>query len=362
MGGAAAWPIWKVNGMRHCARIKSAWRRTWVCRWIAAVALLINPSWAGAAENEISLLNVSYDPTRELFQAFNAQFITHYKSLTGEAVKIVQSHGGSGKQARSVIEGLRADVVTLALAYDIDVIARHHLLATNWESLLPWDASPYTSTIVFLVRQGNPKGIHDWDDLTKPGTKIITPNPKTSGGARWNFLAAWGYVTLGLGKDEQAAREFVSQLFHNVPVLDSGARGSTTTFVQKQIGDVFITWENEGSLALKEYGSNRFEVIYPSISILAQPCVAVVDRNVDRRGPKVRAAAEEYLRYLYSEAGQTLAAELGYRPANPEILAKYRSRYPEIKMFTIKQAAGSWAQAQERFFGEDGVFDRIYHR
>lgn len=317
--------------------------------------------WVGAAEDQISLLNVSYDPTRELFQAFNAQFVTHYRNLTGDSVKIVQSHGGSGKQARSVIEGLRADVVTLALAYDIDVIAKHHLLATNWESRLPWEASPYTSTIVFLVRRGNPKAVHDWSDLVKPGIQVVTPNPKTSGGARWNFLAAWGYVTVGLGQDELAAREFVSRLFHNVPVLDSGARGATTTFVQKQIGDVFITWENEGSLALKEYGSNRFEVIYPSISILAQPCVSVVDRNVDRRGPKVRAAAEEYLQYLYSNSGQELVAQLGYRPANPGVLAKYRNRYPEIKMFTIKQVAEDWAAAQSRFFNEDGVFDRIYH-
>jgi len=326
------------------------------------VAMAVSLHSVEAAENEISLLNVSYDPTRELFQAYNARFITHYLELTGNAVKIVQSHGGSGKQARSVIEGLRADVVTLALAYDIEVIAKHHLLAANWESRLPSQASPYTSTIVFLVRQGNPKGIHDWADLAKPGMQVITPNPKTSGGARWNFLAAWGYVTLGLGQDDQAAREFVSRLFHNVPVLDSGARGSTTTFVQKQIGDVFITWENEGELALKEYGRTRFEVIHPSISILAQPCVSLVDRNVDRRGPKVRAAAEEYLRYLYSNTGQELVAQLGYRPANPEVLAKYRSRYPEIKMFTIKQVAGSWEQAQTRFFSEDGVFDRMYHQ
>lgn len=340
----------------------SVWHRTWIRRWTVIIAIALSQYWVEAAENQISLLNVSYDPTRELFQAFNAQFINHYRERTGETVKIVQSHGGSGKQARSVIEGLRADVVTLALAYDIEVIAKHHLLATNWESRLPWEASPYTSTIVFLVRQGNPKGIHDWDDLIKPGILVVTPNPKTSGGARWNFLAAWGYVTLGLGRDDKAAEDFVSRLFHNVPVLDSGARGSTTTFVQKEIGDVFITWENEGELALREYGRTKFEVIHPSISILAQPCVSVVDRNVDRRGPKVRAAAEEYLKYLYSDPGQELIATLGYRPANPEVLARYRNRYPEIKMFTIKQVAGSWAQAQARFFSEDGVFDRIYHQ
>lgn len=340
----------------------SVWHRTWISRCAAIIAISLSLNRVDAADNQISLLNVSYDPTRELFQAFNAQFISHYRELTGDTVKIVQSHGGSGKQARSVIEGLRADVVTLALAYDIEVIAKHHLLATNWESRLPWEASPYTSTIVFLVRQGNPKGIKDWDDLVKPGTQVVTPNPKTSGGARWNFLAAWGYVTLGLGKEDKAAEEFISRLFHNVPVLDSGARGSTTTFVQKEIGDVFITWENESELAMREYGRTKFEVVYPSISILAQPCVSVVDRNVDRRGPKVRAAAEEYLKYLYSNPGQELVATLGYRPANPEVLARYRSRYPEIKMFTIKQVAGNWAQAQARFFSEDGVFDRIYHQ
>jgi len=330
---------------------------------ILGIVFLGMAIWACAVRGaDIQLLNVSYDPTRELYAAYNARFIEYYRGLSGRTVKIAQSHGGSGKQARSVIEGLRADIVTLALAYDVQAIANHHLIAPDWETRLPHEAAPYTSTIIFLVRRGNPKQVRDWPDLTRPGVKVITPNPKTSGGARWNFLAAWGYVTIGQGGSAAAATEFVTRLYRNVPVLDAGARGATTTFVQKEIGDVFICWENEAELALREYGTNRLAAVYPSISILAQPCVAVVDRNVDRRGAVVRAAAEAYLRHLYSDGVQELIAQHGYRPANRAVLEKYRSRYPAISMFTVKQVAGSWAEAQPRFFGEEGVFDRIYRR
>jgi sulfate transport system substrate-binding protein len=309
---------------------------------------------------ELQLLNVSYDPTREFFTAYNAKFAEHYRALTGQTVKISQSHGGSSKQARSVIEGLRADVVTLALAYDIQVIADHHMIKPDWMSRMQWDASPYTSTVMFLVRKGNPRQIRDWDDLVRSGVKVITPNPKTSGGARWNFLAAWGYVTIAQGASDAAAAEFMAKLYRNVPVLDSGARGATTTFVQRKIGDVFVTWENEALLARNEYGSDALQMVYPSVSILTQPCVAVVDRNVDRRGPSVRAAAEEYLKYLCTDTMQELIAQHGYRPANPAILAKYRQRYPALKLFTLKQVTGNWGAAQRRFFSEDGVFDQIY--
>ena len=310
---------------------------------------------------DLTLLNASYDPTREFYSAYNAQFTVFYKQLTGKNVRIIQSHAGSGKQARSVIEGLKADVVTLALAYDVDIIASHKLIHADWEKSLPLEASPYTSTIVFLVRKDNPKQIRDWDDLARAEVKVITPNPKTSGGARWNFLAAWGYITLGQGKSEEAARDYVSRVFHNVPVLDSGARGSTTTFVQKEIGDVYITWENEASLAMKEYKKAELQIVYPSISILAQPCVAVVDRNVDRKGPEQRAAAESYLRHLYEEPMQELIAQHGFRPSNKKIESKYRDRYPELKLFTVKEVCGSWQEGQKRFFGEDGVFDKIFH-
>ena len=313
-----------------------------------------------ALGDQITLLNVSYDPTRELFTAYNAAFITHYSKFSGKSIKINQSHGGSGKQARSVIEGLRADITTLALAYDIQVIANHHLINSDWESRLPYESSPYTSTIVFLVRKNNPKKIFDWPDLIRPDVQVITPNPKTSGGARWNFLAAWGYVTIGTQQSEMIATDYIRRLYHNVPVLDSGARGSTTTFVQKEIGDAYISWENEAGLALKEYGTNNLSVVYPSISILAQPCVALVDRNVGRRGPEVRAAAEEYLRYLYTDAMQELIAQNGYRPANERILVKYSSRYPSIRLFTVKDVAGNWVNAQKKFFAEDGIFDKIY--
>ena len=333
-------------------------------RFVLAALLFFNVAasffFISVQAETIQLLNVSYDPTREFFKAYNDLFYRFYRENAGVEVKISQSHGGSGKQARSVIEGLRADVVTLALAYDIQMIAEHRLLNKDWETLLPLDASPYTSAIIFLVRKGNPKGIRDWSDLVKPGVSVITPNPKTSGGARWNFLAMWGYITIGRKGTESEALDFTARLFRNVPVLDSGARGATTTFVQKEIGDVYITWENEAFLALKEYGQGKFERVYPSISILAQPCVSVVDRNVDRRGPAVRAAAAAYLKHLYSPEAQELIAQQGYRPSDATAIEKHRDRYPAITLFSIKQVAGNWRDAQKKFFGEDGVFDRIY--
>jgi sulfate/thiosulfate-binding protein len=324
--------------------------------WLLSLGRGLN----GQSAERLELLNVSYDPTRELFAAYNRKFQEHYQSLTGEKVTIMQSHGGSGKQARAVIEGLRADVVTLALAYDIEVIAQHRLLAADWQSRLPHDSSPYTSTIVFLTRQGNPRQIRDWGDLVSSNTQVITPNPKTSGGARWIFLAAWGYITIGQGRDDRAAEDFVTRLYRHVPVLDTGARGATTTFVQKGIGDVYLTWENEASLVLRESGVQQFTVVYPAISILAQPCVAVVDRTVNRRGKRVQAAALEYLRYLYDDEAQDLIAQQGYRPVKAPVLERYRDRYPAIRLFTLREVAGSWAEAQKRFFNEDGIFDRIY--
>jgi sulfate/thiosulfate transport system substrate-binding protein len=310
---------------------------------------------------DVQLLNVSYDPTRELYTEYNARFAEHYLNKAGVTVKILQSHGGSGKQARSVIDGLRADVVTLALAYDVQAIADRKLIGADWETRLPSDASPYTSTIVFLVRQGNPKNIRDWSDLVRPGIQVITPNPKTSGGARWNFLAAWGYVTLGKQGGEAEATAFVKELFKHVPVLDSGARGATTTFVQKELGDVYLAWENEALLATREYAAQKLQLVYPSISILAQPSVALVDRNVDSRGPEFRAAATEYLQHLYTAEIQELIARNGYRPIDKAVLARHRQQYPEIKLFTIKEVATNWPAAQRRFFSEDGIFDRISH-
>lgn len=327
----------------------------------------------GSAQADVMLLNVSYDPTRELYQEFNKAFAQYWKEKTGETVTIRQSHGGSGKQARSVIDGLEADVVTLALAYDIDAIhEKAGLLPQDWQSRLPHNSAPYTSTIVFLVRKGNPKGIKDWNDLVKPGISVITPNPKTSGGARWNYLAAWGYALYQeLGdfaklKDPAAVRqaeakalEFVMALFKNVPVLDSGARGSTTTFVQRGIGDVLLAWENEAFLAVNELGKDKFEIVVPSISILAEPPVAVVDRFVDKHG--TRAAAEAYLHYLYSPAGQQIAARHYYRPVSPEAVdPEDAKRFPELKLFTIDEAFGGWAKAQAEHFNDGGIFDQIY--
>jgi sulfate/thiosulfate transport system substrate-binding protein len=307
-----------------------------------------------------SMLNVSYDPTRELYQEFNRLFAKQWAEKTGEDVSVRMSHGGSGKQARAVIDGLAADVVTLALAYDIDEIsAKSGLLPKDWQSRLPFNSSPYTSTIVFLVRKGNPKAIRDWDDLVKQGVSVITPNPKTSGGARWNFLAAWGYTLRKSGGDEAKAKEFVSSLYKNVPVLDTGARGSTTTFVQRKLGDVLIAWENEAFLALDEFKADALEVVVPSVSILAEPPVALVDGNVDRN--KTRDVAEAYLQYLYSPDGQRLAAKHFYRPRKPEYAAAEDvARLPKLDLFTIDQVFGGWTKAQAVYFSDGGVFDQLY--
>ena len=311
------------------------------------------------ADQRIQLLNVSYDPTRELFTEYNAAFAKHWEAQTGQRVSIKQSHGGSGKQARSVIDGLPADVVTLALAYDVDALhQKAGLIPADWQARLPDNSSPYYSTIVFLVRKGNPKGIRDWDDLVKEGVSVITPNPKTSGGARWNYLAAWEFAKRKAGGDEAQAQAFVTRLFKNVPVLDSGARGATTTFAQRGIGDVFISWENEAFLALKEFGPDQFEIVAPSLSILAEPPVAVVDKIVDRRGTRV--VSEAYLNYLYSEEGQEIAAHNYYRPRLATIKARYADTFPKIELFTIDEAFGGWNSAQQKHFSDGGVFDQIY--
>ena len=307
---------------------------------------------------DVTLLNVSYDPTRELYQEINQACARHWKATTGGTVTIQQSHGGSGKQARSVIDGLQADVVTLALAYDIDALHLHgDLVPAEWQQRLPENSSPYTSTIVFVVRKGNPKDVKDWDDLIKPGVSIITPNPKTSGGARWNYLAAWGYALRQSGGDQARAREFVTRLYQNVPVLDSGARGSTTTFVQREIGDVLIAWENEAFLALKEFGTDKFEVVAPSASILAEPPVTVVDRVVDRK--RTRKVAEEYLRFLYTEEGQRIAGKNFYRPRLASVAQTFEKMFPRLTLFTIQETFGGWPQAQKTHFNDGGVFDQI---
>lgn len=312
----------------------------------------------GATAKNIELLNVSYDPTRELYVEFNKAFAAHWKAKTGDDVTIKQSHGGSGKQARSVIDGLSADVVTLALAGDIDPIhSIANLLPADWIKRLPDNSAPYTSTIVLLVRGGNPKGIKDWDDLAKPGVSVITPNPKTSGGARWNYLAAWEFARAKYGSDEKA-KEFVAKLYKNVPVLDSGARGSTTTFVQRGIGDVFISWENEAFLALKEFGADKFEIIVPSASILAEPSVSVVDKVAKKKG--TTEVAKAYLEYLYSEEGQDLAGKHFYRPRSAKALAKYGDVFPKLKLFTIEEKFGGWTKATKDHFADGGTFDQIY--
>jgi sulfate transport system substrate-binding protein len=311
------------------------------------------------ASGAVRLLNVSYDPTRELYQEIDAAFARQWKAKTGMDVQIGQSHGGSGKQARSVIDGLQADVVTLALAYDIDSIAeRAHLLAVDWQSRLPNNSAPYTSTIVFLVRKGNPKHIRDWDDLVRPGVSVITPNPKTSGGARWSYLAAWGQALKKNHGDERKAEEFVTRLYRNVPVLDSGARGATTTFAQRGIGDVLLTWENEAFLALNEVGSDKLEVVTPEVSILAEPPVAVVDKVAARHGTTETAKA--YLEFLYTEEGQEIGARNYYRPRSAQAIAKYPGRFPKLQLFTIDELFGGWRKAQQRHFEDGGVFDRIY--
>lgn len=312
-----------------------------------------------AAEAPVTLLNVSYDPTRELYQDYNAAFVKYWKAKTGQTVTIQQSHGGSGSQARSVIDGLEADVVTLALAYDIDAIAeKAKLIPTQWQKRLPDNSAPYTSTIVFLVRKGNPKNIKDWDDLVKPGVTVITPNPKTSGGARWNYLAAWGYALKKNNNNSQKAQEFVTKLFKNVPVLDSGARGSTNTFVQRGIGDVLLAWENEAFLAINELGKDKFEIIVPSLSILAEPPVTIVDKVVDKRG--TRKVAEEYLKYLYSKEGQEIAARNYYRPRLKSVAQKYETQFTKVKLFTIDEVFGGWQKTQTIHFNDGGIFDKIY--
>ena len=308
---------------------------------------------------DITLLNVSYDPTRELYQDYNTAFAKYWKAKTGDNVTVNQSHGGSGKQARAAIDGLPADVVTLALAYDVDVIAdKAKLFPKKWQSRLPHNSSPYTSTIVFLVRKGNPKGIKDWDDLIRPGVSVITPNPKTSGGARWNYLAAWGYVLKKAGGEEQQARDFIAKLYKNVPVLDSGARGSTITFVERGIGDVFISWENEAFLAVNELGKGQLEIVVPSVSILAEPPVTVVDKVAKKHG--TYEVAEAYLKYLYSEEGQEIAAKNFYRPRLESVAAKYADKFPKVNLFTIDDVFGGWQKAQKTHFDDGGVFDKLY--
>ncbi len=324
---------------------------------VATLAIVTTAGSAFAAK--VELLNVSYDPTRELYQDFNKAFAAHWKKQTGDDVTIRQSHGGSGKQARAVIDGVDADVVTLALAYDIDAIAQKaQKLAPDWQKQFAHNSSPYTSTIVFLVRKGNPKKIKDWNDLIRPDIKVITPNPKTSGGARWNYLAAWGYAQKLPGGNEQKAAEFVGKLFANVPVLDSGARGATVTFAERGIGDVLLAWENEAQLAGKEWGPDKFDTIYPSVSILAEPPVAIVDKNVDKKG--TRKVAEAYLHYLYSREGQELAAQNYYRPIDKEVAAKYAKQFPVLKLLTVDQDFGGWAKAQKTHFSDGGTFDKIY--
>ena len=324
-----------------------------------AIALFAVASLAAANAGDLKLLNVSYDPTRELYKDVNAAFAQQWKAKTGQNVIINQSHGGSGAQARAVIDGLDADVVTLALAYDIDAVAQKgHLLAPDWQKRLPDNATPYTSTIVFLVRKGNPWKIHDWADLVKPGIQVITPNPKTSGGARWAYLAAWAYALKAPGGNAEKAKAFVAALYHHVPVLDTGARGSTTTFVQRGIGDVLLDWENEAQLALKEQGGDKLEVVYPKVSILAEPPVAVVDKNVDRHG--TRKVAEAYLQFLYTKQAQEIEAKNFYRPRDAEILKAHAKSFPAITLYTIDEVFGGWTKAQATHFADGGVFDQIY--
>ena len=325
---------------------------------LAAGIVALGTLTAAAFADDQTLLNVSYDPTRELYADINKAFAAKWQAETGNTLVIKQSHGGSGKQARSVIDGLEADVVTLALAYDVDAIADAGLLDKNWQAKLPDNSSPYTSTIVFLVRKGNPRQIKDWSDLIKPDIKVITPNPKTSGGARWNFLAAWGYALDQNGGDEEKAKAFVKALYKHVPVLDSGARGSTVTFVERGIGDVLLAWENEAFLAVKEMGADKVEIVVPPRSILAEPPVAVVDTVVDQHG--TRALAEAYLQFLYSPEGQEIAARNFYRPRQADVAAKYADRFPKLDLFTLSEKFGDWRQAQKKFFADGGVFDEIY--
>ncbi|ACL65534.1 sulfate ABC transporter, periplasmic sulfate-binding protein [Anaeromyxobacter dehalogenans 2CP-1] len=338
-------------------RVKQLGRRAAALAFAAAFAALVAVA-APARAAEVKLLNVSYDPTRELYEAVNRAFAAQWKAQSGQELVVKQSHGGSGKQARAVIDGLEADVVTLALAYDVDAVAKVGLVAPAWQHRLPQNASPYTSTIVFLVRKGNPKHLADWDDLVKPGVQVITPNPKTSGGARWNYLAAWAHALRKPGGSEASAKAFVKALFHNVPVLDSGARGSTTTFVERGIGDVLLAWENEAFLAVERLGKGQLEIVVPRTSILAEPPVAVVDRNVDRHG--TRAVAEAYLRFLYGPEGQEIAARNFYRPRDPKVAARHAGRFPQVKLVTVDEVFGGWQKAQAAHFADGGTFDQIY--
>ncbi|HEX9390820.1 MAG TPA: sulfate ABC transporter substrate-binding protein [Usitatibacteraceae bacterium] len=328
-------------------------------QWLINGAVLVAAGISSAYAADTTLLNVSYDPTRELYQEVNKAFIKDWEAKTKDKLSIKQSHGGSGKQARSVIDGLEADVVTLALGYDIDALAdKAKLLPENWQSRLPHNSAPYTSTIVFLVRKGNPKGVKDWPDLIKPGVSVIASNPKTSGGARWAYLGGWGYAYLNSGKNEAKAREYIGKLYKNVPVLDSGARGSTVTFAERGVGDVLLSWENEAYLALKEFGADKFEIVTPSQSILAEPPVAVVDKVVDKRG--TRKVAEAYLRYLYSADGQDIIARNFYRPIDDKVLARYEKNFAKLKLFTLAEISGNWRITQKTHFDDGGVFDQIY--
>jgi len=327
--------------------------------YISLLATLALAPIAQAAD--ITLLNVSYDPTRELYQDYNTAFSKYWKAKTGDNVTVKASHGGSGKQARAIIDGLDADVATLALAYDVDQLSeKGRLIPKDWQKRLPHNSAPYTSTIVFLVRKGNPKHIKDWNDVVKPGVSVITPNPKTSGGARWNYLAAWAYALKNNNNDEAKAKEFVGKLFKNVPVLDTGARGATTTFVERGIGDVLLAWENEAFLAQKELGPDKFEIVVPSLSILAEPTVTVVDKVVDKR--KTRAVATAYLEYLYSEEGQEIAAQNYYRPTLESVAKKYESKFPKVHLVKIDEVFGGWQKAQKTHFADGGTFDEIYQK
>ena len=334
-------------------------RTSLIRRWITLALLAGACVGAAAQAKDVTLLNVSYDPTREFYVDFNKAFAAHWKARTGGNVTIKQSHGGSGKQARSVIDGLEADVVTLALAYDVDELhEKGRLIPADWQKRLPHNSAPYTSTIVFLVRKGNPKGIKDWDDLVKPGVSVVTPNPKTSGGARWNYLAAWGYALKKNGGDAKKAEAFVAALLKNVPVLDSGARGSLITCTERGVGDVFLSWENEAFLATKELGPDKFQIVVPSLSILAEPPVTVVDKTVDRRG--TREVAQAYLQFLYTPQGQTIAAENYYRPVDPKVAARFDKQFTKVSLFTIDEVFGGWSKAQKTHFADGGVFDQIY--
>lgn len=329
---------------------------------IGVVGLGLALLFAGCGPREradVELLNVSYDPTREFYTEFNREFALYWQERTGQTVTIDQSHGGSSRQARAVIDGIRADVVTLALAQDIDAIAERGLISIDWQTRLPANSAPYRSTLAFLVRKGNPKNIRDWEDLVQPGLQVITPNPKTSGVARWNYLAAWGWAEMEFEGDEARIRDYITRLFRNVPVLDTGARGASTTFMERRIGDVLINWENELLLALRHHG-DAFEMVIPSVSILAEPTVALVDRNVDRKG--TREAAQAYLEFLYSETGQDLAGKHFFRPSDPEVLRRYADQYPEVTLFTIDEIFGGWGPATEKHFRDGGVFDQIYLR